>query len=55
MGLRELSMQPGVLLAAKETVRESRVGELKAQVGRLMECTDETEMGELLEALGATG
>jgi phosphotransferase system enzyme I (PtsI) len=55
MGLRELSMQPGVLLAAKETVRESRVGELEAQVGRLMECTDETQMGELLEALGAAG
>jgi phosphoenolpyruvate-protein phosphotransferase (PTS system enzyme I) len=55
MGLREFSMQPGVLLAAKQIVRESRVGELKARVARLMECMDETEMGDLLQSLGAVG
>jgi phosphotransferase system enzyme I (PtsI) len=55
MGLREFSMQPGVLLAAKQIVLESRVGELEPQVGRLMECMDETEMGDLLQSLGAVG
>jgi phosphotransferase system enzyme I (PtsI) len=55
MGLREFSMQPGVLLAAKQIVRESRVGELKVRVARLMECLDETEMGDLLQGLGALG
>jgi phosphotransferase system enzyme I (PtsI) len=55
MGLRELSMQPGVLLAAKQIVRESRIGELTTRVAQLMERLDETDVGDLLQSLGALG
>jgi phosphotransferase system enzyme I (PtsI) len=53
MGLREFSMQPGVLLAAKQIVRESRIGDLTARVTQLMERLDETDVGDLLQSLGA--
>jgi phosphotransferase system enzyme I (PtsI) len=53
MGLREFSMQPGLLLSAKQVVREAQVGDLTTRVAQLMERLDDTEVGDLLQSLGA--
>lgn len=51
MGLRQLSMQPGALLDIKEIVLESDVRELQWRTARLFSRLDDTEPGQLLDAL----
>jgi phosphotransferase system enzyme I (PtsI) len=51
MGLREFSMQPGLLLAAKQVIRECRVGELAGRVDRLMQGLDEADLSSVLQDL----
>jgi phosphotransferase system enzyme I (PtsI) len=51
MGLREFSMQPGLLLAAKQVIRECRVGELAGRVDRLMPELDEADLSSVLQDL----
>ena len=55
MGLREFSMQPGLVLAAKQVVRECRVNELTGRVARLMQRLDETDVDDVLQILTAPG
>jgi phosphotransferase system enzyme I (PtsI) len=51
MGLRELSMQPGFLLAAKQRVRECRLADLSRRVAALLARLDDLEPEEVLAAL----
>jgi phosphotransferase system enzyme I (PtsI) len=51
MGLREFSMQPGLVLAAKQVIRECRVAELTSRVGRLMEQLDTSDVDDVMHLL----
>jgi len=51
MGLREFSMQPGLVLAAKQVIRECRVAELTGRVGQLMEQLDTSDVDDVTRLL----
>jgi phosphotransferase system enzyme I (PtsI) len=51
MGLREFSMQPGLVLAAKQVIRECRVAALTSRVGRLMEQLDTSDVDDVMHLL----
>jgi hypothetical protein len=44
-------MQPGLVLAAKQVIRECRVAELTSRVGRLMEQLDTSDVDDVMHAL----
>jgi phosphotransferase system enzyme I (PtsI) len=51
LGLTEFSMHPANVLEVKRMIREADVGQLRAQVQRLLHCTDPVEMQQLLAAI----